>query len=493
MNEVLKLIERDIRTKNKFMFIIFTIICIVAILNNFMTENTLLSYFLLSSTLVLNIVLFQFYKKSKNQFSYAYAVVVLFFVLVVVSITLIKPSITTMVAVYIFLIFSAIHLHKQIFIVGSILSVIIMIINVILEPENETFFLQNYTTLSLALVIIVLLLGLVIHLGSKQFTNLKALTQSQDEAKKREKRRIKFEKNIRSVLNHLEDIFQKINLNLQAQNEMNIALKEISSSSEKQSNHIHNIVGQTKEIKKLFGNVHHTSEVVKKESKQAQLRAQEGTDKMNDLTLGINHLTDIVNEVLITFEELTEKINDSHELTDLIKAITSQTNLLALNASIEAARAGNAGKGFTVVAQEMRKLASITEKTAIKIENNLALIRDSNSLVKEKLNISNEEIQSHSESTETTTIYFNKINESFQQLNIHMENLTGFSSEVELKTQAGDQAIDEFAALIEQTSASLQEVAASVETLNSDSINIVEILNETNGKVREIREESNFM
>lgn len=75
--------------------------------------------------------------------------------------------------------------------------------------------------------------------------------------------------------------------------------------------------------------------------------------------------TNLLNQTNIT----TAKAKDSDEIINIIKGISSQTNLLGLNASIESARAGEYGKGFSVVAKEIRKLSTTSKESIDKIEN----------------------------------------------------------------------------------------------------------------------------
>lgn len=85
-----------------------------------------------------------------------------------------------------------------------------------------------------------------------------------------------------------------------------------------------------------------------------------------------------MNDLNQTLLDLTKNIQETNTYSNKIKEISEQTNLLALNASIEAARAGDAGKGFSVVAEEIRKLAESTKDTVNNITKNLQNVNTSN-------------------------------------------------------------------------------------------------------------------
>lgn len=107
---------------------------------------------------------------------------------------------------------------------------------------------------------------------------------------------------------------------------------------------------------------------------------------MKELALSISELRE-------TFSSLTTKIEYTNRFIINIQKITEQTNLLAFNASIEAARAGDAGRGFSVVAEEIRKLAEITRKAAVQITGNLSEVNAVNSSALEKMNASSEKFK----------------------------------------------------------------------------------------------------
>jgi methyl-accepting chemotaxis protein len=150
-------------------------------------------------------------------------------------------------------------------------------------------------------------------------------------------------------------------------------------------------------------------------AKQAQAEAEKGHEVVNFTISGIQKLEANVSESANAILKLQEDTNQVNQVLDVIKSIADQTNLLALNAAIEAARAGEQGRGFAVVADEVRSLASRTQDSTKEINQIIVQLQDaaqsavltmesSKSMVDSSVASANEAGESLSAITETVNV-----------------------------------------------------------------------------------------
>ncbi|WP_442599721.1 methyl-accepting chemotaxis protein [Neobacillus sp. D3-1R] len=188
--------------------------------------------------------------------------------------------------------------------------------------------------------------------------------------------------------------------------------------------------------------------------------AQETVSQINQIHQHVEHTSTIVNH-------LGERSNEIGKIAEVISQLSAQTNLLALNAAIEAARAGEHGKGFAVVADEVRKLAEQSSHATESIRQIIQQIQEEMSEVVNSMKQGNISVQSGIQNVNQTQKAFKEIVDMVGGISAQTEEVSSVVEKVYSGTEGMVQVINEISTISIQALGNTQNVAASAEEQNA--------------------------
>ena len=191
--------------------------------------------------------------------------------------------------------------------------------------------------------------------------------------------------------------------------------------------------------------------------------AHQGADLAKQTMALMKDFLDSVEYTGQQFAELNGKLQQVGKIADIIVEIARQTNMLALNASIEAVRAGEYGKGFTVVAEEVRKLADGTGRSAAEIIDLVVLIKEDSLKVRDTFASSSRQVNEGKKKIDSTEGVFQSIVQSVMEAERKANSIADLSSMQIEGAQKMVKAIDEIAKVAEDNAASTEQVSAATE------------------------------
>lgn len=203
---------------------------------------------------------------------------------------------------------------------------------------------------------------------------------------------------------------------------------------------------------------------------------------------------DTTEKIFSVIENLTNATNNIGLFVESIESIAEQTNLLALNAAIEAARAGEAGKGFAVVADEVRKLADESRKSTEEINNMMHSIAEESALAISSMAIMKKVSQEQNLAVDKTNSSFSDIANAIDNIVTKISDVN--TAVIKMQNDKSDviSAIENISSVSEQTAASSQEVAATTESqlktldeMKSSAQTLDELVNQLNVNLKKYK------
>ena len=314
----------------------------------------------------------------------------------------------------------------------------------------------------LGVVLLSVSLGIINSLDATQghLSHMAEGDFSQEFSAKFLQRQDEFGEVVRAVEHTQTSMKNVLNEVIQASLQIASTSQELSASTEETSASIEEVASTSNEFAATVEQMNNNSQVMVKSANQILDSTQSGGQGVSEAIASTEELKEVMGEIASTVESLGRQSREIGEIVEVITGIADQTNLLALNAAIEAARAGEHGRGFAVVADEVRNLAEQSANSTTRITNLIQSIQAETERTIAGIEHGVEQAEANAQIVGQTGSLMNEIIDAVNGIMVQIDEI----SRGILEINSGSH---EMAATTEEQSASVDSIAVSAQELSN--------------------------
>ncbi len=243
------------------------------------------------------------------------------------------------------------------------------------------------------------------------------------------------------------------------------ASRNVASASERQADATSAMAAAIEELTVSSSQISDNATATESDSQDSMTLAGQGAERVEQATDAIKRIASTVNDASARIAALNERAQQVSSIANVIKDIAGQTNLLALNAAIEAARAGEQGRGFAVVADEVRKLAERTSVATTEIEQMISGIQSDTVSAVSAMNAALPEVEQGVELAGSASNTLRTIQEGSGRTVERVRDVANATREQSMASTSISQRVEQIAQMVEETTYTVRETNSTADQL----------------------------